>query len=210
MNSARLPHISATRSPGRMPAAPSVPAKRAAMRRRFGKTPAHVAGREQRLAAITARLPLQHRRQRALGRRERGQDIGDVHRRFFFARLFAALCALFRCARSADGCGPCRLRHQRQDAQRAAAAFLDLERRRDDDRAGRRQQIKIGQALQAEAAGAVHVVMTRVGRLEVKGLSGIGADRLRTEAQNLTLIDQEIARPRVSGPGVCWPVSSMF
>ena len=52
-------------------------------------------------------------------------------------------------------------RHQRQNAQRAARALLDLQGRGEDDRAGRRQEIEVGQALQAVAAFAVHIEMRR-------------------------------------------------
>ena len=62
-------------------------------------------------------------------------------------------------------------RHKREYPQRAAAAVADFQRRGDNQRAGRRQEIEIAQALQPIFAGAVHVVMTRVGRLEVRRLS---------------------------------------
>ena len=59
------------------------------------------------------------------------------------------------------------LRHQGQNAQRAARALLDLERRRDDHGALRRQQVEIGQALQAVAALAMHVEMRGIGGIEM-------------------------------------------
>ena len=90
--------------------------------------------------------------------------------------------------------------HQRQHAQRAAAALLDLQRRADQHRAGRRQQVEVGEALQAVAPGAVHVVVARVRRAQVVALAGIGADRLGAEAEHVALLDQEAhrlaARPR--------------
>ena len=48
--------------------------------------------------------------------------------------------------------------------------------------------------MQPEAAAAVHIVMTGIGRLEVKGLSRIGADRFRAKAEHLSLIDQKLHR----------------
>ena len=83
---------------------------------------------------------------------------------------------------------------QRQDAQRAAAALLDLERRADQERAGRRQQVEVGEALQAVAAGAVHVVVARVRRPQVNALAGVGADRLGAEAEHVALLDEEAHR----------------
>src|SRR5450432_3723850 len=89
---------------------------------------------------------------------------------------------------------------QREHAQRAAAAALDLERRTDEHCPGRRQQVEVGEALQAVAAGGVHVVVAGVRRAQVIALAGVGADRLRAEAEHVALVDQEShrlrARPR--------------
>ena len=89
---------------------------------------------------------------------------------------------------------------QRQHAQRTAAALLDLQRRAEQHRAGRRQLVEVGEALQAVAACPVHVVVARVGRTQVEALAGIGADRLGAEAEHVALLDQEAhrlgARPR--------------
>ena len=68
---------------------------------------------------------------------------------------------------------------------------------------------RLAQALQAVAAGAVHVVVARVGRAQVVALAGVGADRLGAEAEHVALLDQEAHRLGI-GPGVCWPVSSKF
>src|ERR1700752_3762648 len=81
-------------------------------------------------------------------------------------------------------------RHERQHAQRAARALLDLEWRRDNDGALGGQQVEIGQALQAIAALAVHVEMRGVGGIEVLRLAGVGADRLGSEAESVALLDQ--------------------
>ena len=63
-----------------------------------------------------------------------------------------------------------------------------------------RQQVEVGEALQAVAASAVHVVVARVRRPQVEALPGVGADRLRAEAEHVALLDQEAhrlrARPR--------------
>ena len=57
-------------------------------------------------------------------------------------------------------------RHKRDCADRTAAAADQLQRRGDDDRAGRRQPIEIAQAGQAELAVAVHDVVIRKRRIE--------------------------------------------
>src|SRR5258705_8056606 len=82
-------------------------------------------------------------------------------------------------------------RDERQRAQWTARTLLDLERRREQDRARGRQQIEIGQALQAIAARAVHVVVTGIRRIEVLRLTSVRADRLRPEAEHIALLDEE-------------------
>src|SRR5262245_31342168 len=86
---------------------------------------------------------------------------------------------------------------ERKHAQRRATALLDLERRGEDHSAGRRQQIEVGEALQPVTAGSVHEVVTRIGWLQMVGLTGIGADRLRAEPDDVALFDQKPNRGRV-------------
>ena len=63
--------------------------------------------------------------------------------------------------------------HQRNRPSRAAATMQNLQRRGDDDGAGRRQLIEIAKALQAELAVAVHDGVARIGWPKMRGLSGI-------------------------------------
>ena len=53
------------------------------------------------------------------------------------------------------------------------------------------KQIEIAQALQSVFAGAVHVVVTRVGRLEVRRLPRVGADGFGAEAEHIALVHQK-------------------
>src|SRR5215210_6937285 len=80
--------------------------------------------------------------------------------------------------------------HQREDAQRAAGAVLDLERRGHDHRTRRRKLIEIAQALQTVTPAAVQEMVRRIGWIEMTGLAGIGPDRLRAEADDTALLDQ--------------------
>src|SRR5258707_14011694 len=56
--------------------------------------------------------------------------------------------------------------NQREHAQRAARAILDLERRRKDHGARGRKLVEVAQALQAVAAAAMKEMMRRVRRIE--------------------------------------------
>src|SRR5262249_11660375 len=85
-------------------------------------------------------------------------------------------------------------RNQRQHAQRAARALLDLERRRDQQRAGRGQLVEVGEAREAEFVGAVHQMMRGECRLEREGLAVVGAARLDAPAVHVALLDQELDR----------------
>src|SRR6201986_4616459 len=85
---------------------------------------------------------------------------------------------------------------ERQHAQRAAGAVLDLERRRDDDRAGGGKLVEIGEALQPIAAGAMKQRVRRILRFEQMRLAGIGADGFGAETVRVTLLDQEAHRFR--------------
>src|SRR5918999_2467046 len=62
------------------------------------------------------------------------------------------------------------LMDEREHPQWRAAAVPDLERRGDDHGARRRQLVEVGEALETVTAGAMHVVMARVGRAQVIGL----------------------------------------
>ena len=86
---------------------------------------------------------------------------------------------------------PLPARHQARARAAGCRSPADLQRRGDDHRAGRRQQVEVGEALQAVAAGAVHVVVAGIGRAEMQGLAGIGADGLGAEAEHVALLDQE-------------------
>src|SRR3712207_91312 len=67
-------------------------------------------------------------------------------------------------------------RSDREHAQRATAAFDDLERRGDHDRAGGRKLVEIAEAGKAKLAGAMHQRMVRKRRVEGASLARIGAD----------------------------------
>src|SRR5258708_32981559 len=73
--------------------------------------------------------------------------------------------------------------NQREHAQRAARAILDLERRRKDHGARGRKLVEVAQALQAVAAAAMKEMMRRVRRIEGTGPTGGRSDRLGVEAQ---------------------------
>src|SRR5258707_8716483 len=75
-------------------------------------------------------------------------------------------------------------RHEREHAEGAARAVLDLERRRHDHGADRRKLVEIAQALQAIAPATVQEMMRRIGRIEMAGLASIRADRLGAEADD--------------------------
>ena len=64
------------------------------------------------------------------------------------------------------------------------------------------KQIEIGEALQPEPAVAVHDGVTRIGRAEMRGLSGIGADGFRAEAKHAALMHQEFHRADIRPRGV--------
>src|SRR5579872_5421848 len=99
--------------------------------------------------------------------------------------------SLDRCsAISASSC-PC---HQGQRTDRAAGAVLDLERRAENHRTGGWQLIQVRQTLQTVAPRAMHVVVARIGRPQMKALPGIGADGFGAEADHVALIDEETNR----------------
>src|ERR1700683_2473213 len=96
-------------------------------------------------------------------------------------------------ARSAGHCGS-RLvlaRHQRQNAQRAARAIDNLERRRNHYRAGRRQLIEIRKTCEPESVGAVHDGMAGKHGIEGRRLTRIGADGFDTDPENIALPRQK-------------------
>src|SRR5262245_54762180 len=67
---------------------------------------------------------------------------------------------------------------EREDARRAARAADDRERRDDDQRAGRRQPLQVGELCQAVLAGAVQERVAGEGRVEAVCDPGVGPDRL--------------------------------
>src|ERR1051326_729137 len=92
--------------------------------------------------------------------------------------------------------------YQSNRAKGAAAAVTDLKRGRDHDRARGRKLVKVGEALQAVAAGAVHEVVAGVGRTKMLRLPRVGADRLGAEAKEVALLDQELHRVGVRSRSV--------
>src|SRR5579872_1010720 len=76
-------------------------------------------------------------------------------------------------------------RNQCEHAKRTAGTALDLQRRRNNDRASRRQLIQILEALQAIEPGAVQQSVGRIGRIEKMGLSGVGPDCFHAEAMHM-------------------------
>ena len=76
------------------------------------------------------------------------------------------------------------LRHDCEHAQRAAGAFDDLERRRDQDRALRRQLVEMAEAGEAVTIGLVHEGMGRERRVHAAGRAGVGADGFRAPADH--------------------------
>src|SRR3984885_9789698 len=79
---------------------------------------------------------------------------------------------------------PLLLRHDRQHAQRAAGAVDDLERRRNQDRALRRQLVELAQAGETVTVGLGHEGVGRERRTHAARRTGIGADGFRTPADH--------------------------
>ena len=75
--------------------------------------------------------------------------------------------------------------HEGKHPARAARAVDDLERRRDQDRAFRRQLVEIRQAREPEFVAAMHAAVARKRRLEAKRLSGVGADAFGSPADDV-------------------------
>ena len=72
-----------------------------------------------------------------------------------------------------------------------AGAIHDFEWRSDDNGAGQRQKIEIGQAGQSELAVAVHHEVIAEGRVEAGRLSGICADGLDTNSKHVALFGEK-------------------
>src|SRR5687767_12113160 len=89
-------------------------------------------------------------------------------------------------------------RRQGDRADRAAGAVDEFEGGGDQDGAGGRELVEVAEAGEAEFAGAVHDVVAGEGRVEGKGLAGVGADRLHPGAEHVPLPGEEadaIGRP---------------
>src|SRR5204863_7572734 len=82
--------------------------------------------------------------------------------------------------------------HQRQNAQWAARPLLDLQGRRNDDGALRRQQVQVCEALQPKPSFTMHIKMGGIRRIEVLALTEIGTDRLGAESMHITLLDKPL------------------
>ena len=83
--------------------------------------------------------------------------------------------------------------------------FDDLERRRDHDRAGRRQLVEVAQAGEAELAGAVHDRVIRERRIEVPACPA-SVPTVSTPTPRMSRSCASSARPPWK-PGLCGPSS---
>src|SRR6185503_6409013 len=95
-----------------------------------------------------------------------------------------------------------RLGRDRDDAERAAAAVDDLERRGNHDGTGRRQLVEIAETREAELARAVHDRVIRERRIERPRLAGIGANRLGADAQHVAILREHLRRARIEARAV--------
>src|SRR6476659_860126 len=82
-------------------------------------------------------------------------------------------------------------------AEGTAAAIDDLERRRNYDRACRRQLIEIAQAREPELAGAVHRRMVGKRRSERARLTRVGSDRLHADTEHVAVLREQLRRARI-------------
>src|SRR5690606_33726048 len=78
--------------------------------------------------------------------------------------------------------------HQREHPERAARASLYFQRSRDNQSSGRRQLIKVLQALQAISIGPVHQRVTRKRHGPVDGLAGIRVNSFYAKAQYIAFV----------------------
>src|SRR5262249_57811296 len=81
--------------------------------------------------------------------------------------------------------------------ERTAAAVDDLEWRRNQNRPGRRQLIKIAQACQPELAGAVHRRVIGKGRSESAGLTRVRSNRLDADTKHIAILGEHLRRARI-------------
>lgn len=88
------------------------------------------------------------------------------------------------------------------DPQWAAGTFDDLERRGNDDSAGRGQQVQVHEAGDAKAARPMHVGVAGERRIEAACLARIGADGLNAYSQDIPLFRQEGGAGGVKTRGV--------
>src|SRR5688572_14182686 len=95
--------------------------------------------------------------------------------------------------------------HQRDCSNRAATPPHELQWRGDHDRASRWQSIQIAQAGESELAAAVHDVVIRKRRIERAGLSGIRADGLDANTEDIAIVGQ-YARRGLIETGAMWAV----
>src|SRR6202050_3038695 len=93
-------------------------------------------------------------------------------------------------------------RRNRDHAQGAAAAAHELERRRNDHRARRRQLIEMAQAGQTELSGAVHDGVVRERWVECARLTRIRADRFDADTQHVTVMREHTRRIGVEARAV--------
>src|SRR5271169_3770099 len=82
-------------------------------------------------------------------------------------------------------------RRDRNDPQRTTGACNNFQWRCDDDGAGRRKLIEVGEACQPKLATAMHDVVVREWRVECRGLAGIGPDRLHADAKYVSFLSEE-------------------
>ena len=73
----------------------------------------------------------------------------------------------------------------------AAGAIHDLQWRSDHNCAGQRQKIEIGEAGQSKLAVSVHDEVIVEGRVEAGDLSGVCADGLNTNPENVALLGEK-------------------
>ena len=85
---------------------------------------------------------------------------------------------------------------ERERPHRAAGPADEPQRRDDDDRAGHRQLVEVGELGQPVAAVAEQVVVDRERRVEAAGRAGVDADGLDAEAGDVALRAQPQRRPR--------------
>lgn len=87
--------------------------------------------------------------------------------------------------------------HERQHADGAATTADNLQRRGDDDGAGRRQLVEVAEAGEAELPRAVHRRVIREGGIEAARLPGVRPDGFDADAEDVSLVGEEFRRTLV-------------